>query len=181
MNTLEIDNFLHKNLPTLEHCVCACNELPLLPYGNSNSSSDSLKTEFYIISNTQPRHITDKGHWVCCILTYPFNIFFDSFGRSPTFYKHGSYFTKFLGPHFIHSTMRIQALDSSVCGEMCLYIIKHLQTSSFQDILTFHFPFPQHYRMNDALVRSYVHSSKSPNHLSLSVHCQCASPSRYCD
>lgn len=73
---------------------------------------------------------SDKGeHWICLYVTRDGDTveFFDSLGRHPA--EYGPYFVRFIsncGAHRLgRLDRRIQPLNSSLCGDYCLYYSFH--------------------------------------------------------
>ena len=63
------------------------------------------------------------SHWVAVYMA-KVPEFFDSLGRSPSFYyKEFEYFLIKHGPNYIYNSQRIQNYGSEVCGQYCLYYV----------------------------------------------------------
>ena len=154
MNTLEIDHILnamlfpdgvqskHLGSPTAEYLgVFASDQIPL--------EKIKLRNANFFVLNTDPSSQSGT-HWVACfkhasnsisylqnnILSKRENIleFFDSFGKSPTYYKFS--FPQNLEIVLGHS--QLQSNYSSVCGQYCIYFLfqRICNARSFSSIIS---------------------------------------------
>ena len=112
--------------------------LPLYPF-NVESGIVNLNTF------SQP-----GSHWVCYYRNKNERIYFDSYGQIPPvkiqrYLKTGSEFDR--GKEVIQrNTDIVQAANRSVCGHLCLFVLKSLTSSEeFQSILNHmqHYGYPQ--------------------------------------
>lgn len=63
-------------------------------------------------------------HWLAMYIPDPGTLeFFDSFGRSPTFFK--GHIVRFVSkfPYVIHNDVPLQSLFSTVCGQFCIFYL----------------------------------------------------------
>jgi hypothetical protein len=101
-------------------------EAYLSPYGVKVICADELpafmkrRSQFYVV-NTDPCGRRGK-HWVAFYFSENICEFYDSLGQTPQHYH--PRFEKVLlanGPRYGYIRDRIQALDSDVCGQYCIY------------------------------------------------------------
>lgn len=92
------------------------------------------RNKFYVV-NTDPAHL-EGSHWVT-LFTGTLPEFYDSLGRSPSFYEN-SFEAELinLGPNYLYNSSRIQGRDSESCGWFCIYYIVHrISGNAFKDIV----------------------------------------------
>jgi len=107
------------------------------------------------IANVDPSN-KDGSHWVAFYFTNDGKAeFWDSYGQSPHLYSKN--FVNFLEINSNEWSMNhnvLQSLDSSVCGEYCVYYLIHrCRDFSLQTIVNH---FSNRKRINDAIVYKFV-------------------------
>ena len=109
------------------------------------------------VANVDPSN-KPGSHWVAFYFTKDQKgEFFDSYGQVPSIYS--ADFTKFLHNNtkmWTHNKKELQAMNSNVCGQYCLYfILKRCRGNSMYSIV---YPFSKNKRINDAFVEEFVSS-----------------------
>ena len=148
MDTNQLYNILSKNRIIKRYFlgVFAANEIPCNIY--------SVPCIF--IANTDVS--SELGtHWVCIYIDSNMQgYFFDSFGRSPCYYKH-YHFSNFLDNNsnsWIYNTIQLQSLQSSVCGQYCIAFAYYICRG--QSITKFLSYFTRNKLLNDIHIDSFV-------------------------
>ena len=113
------------------------------------------ETGFYIC-NTDDSNGPGE-HWLALVWTNKGPVeFFDSLAKPPSHYDKD--FVNFMidkGPDYKYSTKRIQAVDSIMCGEFCVFYSYHrCKGYSMEHILTLFSD--THLKYNDVIVNSFV-------------------------
>jgi hypothetical protein len=115
MNTTEIKYILKNTLPSkVQLIVCSANQL---------LNCELNKPSMFVVNTDQSE---DPGsHWVSFYFPqHDVPEFFDSLGHPPEHYH--KYFQSILithGPCYVHNVTRIQAYNSCLCGEYCIYFL----------------------------------------------------------
>jgi len=152
MNTLQIAHLLSKILGNkgINYYVCASNELHEIKL-----KKDIKKTKFVCIVNSDESS-SQGTHWLCFLKKSDTVLeFFDSMGLNVDSY--GKYFTDFVNRmncHFQFSRVRIQSLNSSLCGEYCLYyVLRRIEGPNFDEVLS---TMTINFHRNDEIVTEYI-------------------------
>lgn len=107
------------------------------------------------IANVDPSELPGS-HWVAMYFNEEGKAeFWDSYGQAPELYS--KHFTDFLDRnsyYMIRNRTVLQSLDSSVCGEYCIYYLIHrCRGFSMQTIVN---RFSKKKRLNDSIVYEFV-------------------------
>lgn len=89
--------------------------------------SDQIPSPDYIETHTPctfianvDQHGSAGSHWVAIYVPIPHRLeFFDSYGRHPLDF--GFHFPKYY--QITHNVRQVQSLNSTVCGEYCIYVV----------------------------------------------------------
>ena len=135
-------------------------ETYLSPYGVKVICADELsafvgrRSQFYVV-NTDPCGRGGK-HWVAFYFSENICEFYDSLGQTPQHY-HPRFENVLLahGSQYVYIRDRLQALDSDVCGQYCIYfaIQRHLGRTMKDICLDF---LKYEHDVNDEFVSCYV-------------------------
>lgn len=116
---------------------------------------DEDKTCFYVVNTDYTGQPGE--HWTVIFLQKDsIPEFFDSLANPPKTY--GKNFTNFLiqhGPNFLISRKRIQAKESSACGQFCVYFIFHRCLKYTMEHILNMFSWTKYIR-NDIQARKFV-------------------------
>jgi hypothetical protein len=112
---------------------------------------NSLNKKCFIV-NSDPSYLPGK-HWLA--IFFPPNSlpeFFDSFGKSPSFYSENllNFLLEENSKGFIYNSFPLQSSSSTSCGMFCLYFLYHrIRGYTFSQILE---KFGKNLEMNDSIV-----------------------------
>jgi len=122
--------------------------------------SDQLPVQIHeypsaYVANVDPSN-QPGSHWVAFYFTQDqHGEFWDSYGQHPKVYN--MLFVNFLernSKQWIMNQRTLQSLDSSVCGEYCIYYLIHRCRGFYMNVVVNHFT--QSKRLNDAIVFEFV-------------------------
>lgn len=104
---------------------------PYLPLKNKDPIANKAPLAAYVLNTGYTRA---GVHWVLVLFSSPYNIFFDSFGRSPENLLVESQ-AKLLNTSILYNTKKLQHPKSSVCGHWTIYYAYFLcQGQTFSEI-----------------------------------------------
>jgi len=126
----------------------------------SNDELGKKKGDKFYIVNLE-NHNLDGTHWVLVYNVDPdCIIYFDSFGQPPT-ESVKKYIKKIhsTGKKAFYSKLDLQAINSDMCGEFCIYVADHLlKGDKFNDILEKQFT--KSVEENDLILKKYFKENK---------------------
>ena len=126
---------------------------PILPLKNN------VPFAVYVLNTGYTR---SGVHWVLVLFTHPYNIFFDSFGRSPSELFLESQ-VKRLNTSILYNTKKLQHPKSSVCGHWTIYYTYFLCQGQTLDEINSRFSYTN-FSANDKIVFNFVNK--------LAISCQ---------
>ena len=146
MNSTEIENFIETNSCLRGHFrgVFAINTLPRYV---------TIYPSAFIV-NTEPMPLPGE-HWILIIIYSKQNaIFFDSFGRPPSYYGFDGFLNR-NSSHVQYINEQLQAKNSNYCGFYVLFVLIMLVCKQFTLTEVYSF-FTSNVLYNDNFVHSFI-------------------------
>lgn len=144
MDGIEISNILKRNKSFLG--VCSAEQLKNVYKDNKFVIVNSKCTCFKL------------GHWLCCYFKKPDNIFFDSYGHVPVYYK----LINYPNGSYAFQTNQFQGKFSTTCGLYCILFVDYMTAGgTFEQFL--HQFDKNNLEKNDQLVCEYVNTTYDTN------------------